>query len=89
MSVCVPIRELKNTASFAELVNEADDTVIVTKNGQAAFAVLTMEQLDALKMEAARAHLYELVDEAERDFANDDVMSARDSQSRARSKYGL
>lgn len=89
MTVCVPIKEMKNTASFARLVEESSDPVIVTKNGFETFAVMTVEKLDALRLEAARAHLYRDVDEAESDFVAGRVTDARASQQQARERYGL
>lgn len=52
MTVCVPIKEMKNTAAFSDLVESSVDPIIVTKNGFEKFAVMTMEQLDALRLEA-------------------------------------
>ena len=49
---CVPIKELKDTATFSRLVESSADPVIVTRNGYDAFAVMTVEQLEALKFEA-------------------------------------
>lgn len=89
MTICVPIKELKNTASFARLVEGSSDPVIVTKNGFEAFAVMTVEKLDALRLEAARAQLYRDVDEAEVDLAAGHVLNARESQQKARERYGL
>ena len=89
MSVCVPIKELKNTASFAALVEASADPVIVTRNGREAFAVMTVEELDALRLAASRAELYRLVDEAERDVAAGRVADAQKSQADARARYGL
>jgi prevent-host-death family protein len=89
MPVCVPIKELKNTATFAELVESSPEPVIVTRNGRSAFAVMTVEELDALRLEAARAELYRLVGEAEDDISAGRVISARESQAQARARYGL
>lgn len=89
MTVCVPIKELKNTASFAKLVEESSDPVIVTKNGYEKFAVMTVEKLDALRMGAARAQLYDHIDAAEADFQADRVTDGFASQQNAREKYGL
>lgn len=89
MTTCVPIKDMKSTTAFADLVERSDGPVIVTRNGRDAFAVLRMDDLQALEQEAARAHLYALVDEAEEDIANDRVSEAFDSMSAARARYGL
>ena len=89
MQTCVPIKDLKDTAAFAATVEASDGPVIVTRNGRAAFACMTMEELDALRLEASRAELYRLVAEAEEDIAAGRVEDARASQARARARYGL
>ena len=50
---------------------------------------MTGEELDALRLEAARAQLYRDVDEAEDDFAHGRMTEASESQRRARERYGL
>lgn len=89
MTVCVPIKKLKNTATFSKLVEDSPDPVIVTRNGCESFAVMTVEKLDALRLEAAWAQLYREIDEAENDFASGRVSEARESQLRARERYGI
>ena len=89
MTVCVPIKDLKNTATFSKLVESSPDPVIVTRNGRESFAVMTVEELDALRLEAARAQLYRDIDEAEDDFAHGRMTEANVSQRRTRERYGL
>ena len=89
MATCVPIKELKNTSSFAKLVEEADEPVIVTRNGYDTFAVMTMAQLEALELEARRARLYQEIDRAEADIAAGRVSDGWDSTKVARERYGL
>ena len=89
MTVCVPIKDLKNTATFSKLVESSPDPVIVTRNGRESFAVMTVEELDALRLEAARAQLYRDIDEAEDDFAHGRMTEANASQRRTRERYGL
>lgn len=89
MQTCVPIKDMKDTAAFAATVENADGPVIVTRNGRAAFAVMTMEELDSLRLEASRSELYRLVSEAEGDLARGRLADARASQAQARARYGL
>ena len=56
MSVCVPVRSMKNTAEFAELVERERD-VTVTKNGCEVFHCLSEEQYRAMQDEVVRARL--------------------------------
>ena len=89
MPTCVPIKELKNTATFAKLVEESDGPIIVTKNGYESFAVMTMDQLEALELEAKRAQLYQAIDQAEQDMAAGRVSDGWESMRSARDRYGL
>lgn len=89
MAVCVPIKELKNTAEFTETVCKADGPVTVTKNGRSAFVSMTPEYYEALCLEAARSRLYQAVDRAEADIAAGHVSDARASQAALRARYGL
>lgn len=43
----MPIKELKNTAAFSQLVNNSPDPNIVTRNGNGASAVMTIKEPDA------------------------------------------
>ncbi len=89
MTICVPVKDLKNTATFSKLVESSPDPVIVTRNGRESFVVMTVEELDALRLEAARAQLYRDIDEAEDDFAHGRTTEANESQRRTRERYGL
>ncbi len=89
MPRCVPIKEIKNTVEFARIVEESPEPVIVTRNGREAFAAMSMEVLDAMRVERARAELYRLVDEAEEDIRAGRVVDARESIRRTRERYGL
>ncbi|MDM8270389.1 type II toxin-antitoxin system prevent-host-death family antitoxin [Thermophilibacter provencensis] len=89
MPRCIPIKEIKNTTEFARIVEESPEPVIVTRNGREAFAAMSIELLDAMRMERARAELYRLLDEAEEASRDGRVVDARDSIKRTRDRYGL
>lgn len=89
MTTCMPIKELKNTAAFSEAVARSDGPIIITRNGREDFAVMKIEDLNALRLEASRARLYQLVGEGESDLASGRVVSAADSQADLRDRYGL
>lgn len=89
MTVCVPIKDLKNTAEFTETVRRAGGPVTVTKNGRSAFVSMTPEHYEALRLEAARAQLYRVIDRAEADIDAGRVTDARESQASLRERYGL
>ena len=89
MPRCIPIKEIKNTTEFARIVEESPEPVIVTRNGREAFAAMSIELLDAMRMERARAELYRLLDEAEEASREGRVVDARESIKRTRDRYGL
>ena len=89
MPRCIPIKEIKNTTEFARIVEESPEPVIVTRNGREAFAAVSIELLDAMRMERARAELYRLLDEAEEASRAGRVVDARESIQRTRDRYGL
>ena len=89
MPRCIPIKEIKNTTEFARIVEESPEPVIVTRNGREAFAAMSIELLDAMRMERARAELYRLLDEAEEASRAGRVVDARKSIQRTRDRYGL
>lgn len=89
MPRCIPIKEIKNTTEFARIVEESPEPVIVTRNGREAFAAMSIELLDAMCMERARAELYRLLDEAEEASRAGRVVDARESIQRTRDRYGL
>ena len=51
MPICVPIKDMKDTAKFARLVEEANGPVTVTKNGYDAFVVMRSADYDRLANE--------------------------------------
>lgn len=89
MATCVPIKELKDTAGFADLVAKSDGEVVVTKNGTEAFAAISIPNLEALKLEAARAELYRMISQAEDDIGAGRLVDATTSQENIRERYGL
>lgn len=89
MTKCVPIKEMKDTASFAKMVKESSEPIIVTKNGYEEFAVMSIEQLEAFKTEAARVRLYQRIAAAEDDIEKGNVEDGFEDMRRTREKYGL
>ena len=56
MAVAVPIKDLKETKKFSDLV-EKNDEVIVTKNGYSTFHCVSAKKREAEKIELAEAKL--------------------------------
>lgn len=89
MTTCIPIKDLKDTASFTEAVQSADGPVVVTKNGREAFVSMSMAAYDDLRREAARAGLYRSVERGVRDVREGRERDGHDVVRALREKYGL
>ncbi len=89
MPVCVPIKDMRDTARFSELVESTPGPVTVTKNGYSKFVVLRSEDYDLLARESARAHLMSRVAVAERERADGKSRDAFEALSELEAKYGL
>lgn len=89
MPTCVPIKDMRDTAAFAHLVETAPDPVIVTKNGYDQFVVLRSKDYDELKDAAAKARLMERIALAEKERAEGTSKDALESAAAMRAHYGL
>ena len=68
MALCVPVREMKDTAKFLSVVEGSKEPVTVTRNGRDALIVMTPEAYDGLKNELAHERLMRRLDRAEVEF---------------------
>lgn len=68
MALCVPVRELKDTAKFLSVVEGSKDPVTVTRNGRDALVVMTPEAYDGLRSELAHERLMRRLDRADAEF---------------------
>lgn len=89
MPVCVPIKDMRDTARFSELVETSPGPVTVTKNGYSKFVVLRSEDFDALEMELAKARLMERIALAESERREGAAVDAVEATNAIASKYGL
>ena len=89
MPICVPIKDLRDTAKFSELVETSPAPVTVTKNGYSQFVVMRSEDYDALIEEQARARLLARIALAEHERAADESRDAFASLEALEAKYGL
>lgn len=74
MPKCVPIRETKDTAGFAAMVEEASEPITVTKNGREAFVVMKPEDYEAMQEEVAKSQLLSRLMLAEEELAAGDCV---------------
>ena len=89
MPTCVPIKDMRDTASFSNLVESSPDPVIVTKNGYDQFVVIRSKDYDKLKGAYARAQLMERILIAERERAEGNAKDAFESLEDIRKRHGL
>ncbi len=88
MPVCVPVRDLKNTADFVELVEREAD-VTVTKNGYSVIHCLSEEEYRLVQEERAKARLLSRMMLAEDELASGQVVDFDDFSASIRAEYGL
>lgn len=69
MPVVVPIKDMRDTARFSELVETSTMPITVTKNGYGRFVVMRMEDYDALVSDRAKAELMSRISISERERA--------------------
>ena len=92
MPICVPIKDMKDTAKFARLVEEANGPVTVTKNGYDAFVVMRSADYDRLTnrdMEDAKQKLLDRIALAEQEIAEGKYVDYEVATKELRAKYGL
>lgn len=89
MPVAVPIRDMRDTAKFSELVESSPSPVIVTKNGYSKFVVMRSEDYDELAAERAKAHLMSRIAIAERERAAHAGVDFYQALEEIEAKYGL
>lgn len=65
MPKIVPIRELKNTASISEFVEESNEPVFVTKNGYGSMVLMSME---VYEREFARNQQIRLINDSIKEY---------------------
>lgn len=88
MPVCVPVRDMKNTAAFTELVQNERD-VTVTKNGYDALHCLSNEEYKLLQDEAVKARLLSRMMTAEAEIEQGDFADFDAFTSSIRREYEL
>ena len=89
MPTCVPVSELKDTASFVRRVKAAGEPVIVTKNGHEEFVAIDPEVFRSYRKETTEERLERLLSEADLDVALGRVSEARAGMDDIRRAYGL
>ena len=92
MPVCVPIKDLKDTAKFSKLVEESAGPITVTKNGYDAFVVMRSSDYDRLAnrgLEEARQRLLDRIAIAEQEKAEGRYVDGPATIAVLREQYGV
>ena len=89
MPLCVPIKDMRDTAKFSALVESSPEPITVTKNGYSQFVVMRNDDYDALMRSEAKARLLARVALAERERAQGTMSDAFESLDRIAAKHGL
>lgn len=89
MSTCVPIKDLRNTAAFDEMVANSSSPVIVTKNGYDRFVCVKSSDFSKWEQADARARLLERIMISERERAEGLNSDAFEATASLKEKYGL
>lgn len=88
MSVCVPVRDMKDTAAFTTLV-ESERDVTVTKNGYEAMHCISSDQYRLMQEEIAKAKLLSRMMLAEDEISQGDYSDYESFAASIRDKYDL
>lgn len=88
MPVCVPIKDMRDTAKFSELVEREPGPITVTKNGYDQFVVMRSSDYDELLRMEAKNRIMERMLVAERERAEDKSLNLHDALASLRKRYG-
>ena len=89
MAVCVPVRDMKDTAAFAKLVKESPEPITVTKNGYNEFVVMRSEDYDLMCEEVAKALLVRVLADAYKAYEQGEYVDGASFVAAIRERYGL
>ncbi len=89
MPVCVPIKDMRDTVAFSQLVENSPEPITVTKNGYDQFVVVRSKDFDELRKAEARNRILERMIIAEHERAEGLHIDGKDSIAELRAKYDL
>jgi prevent-host-death family protein len=89
MPKCVPIKDLRDTARFSELVATASGPITVTRNGRDEFVVMRSDDYDDLLEELAKAKLMERMLVAEHERKSGEALDAAETLRQIRERHGV
>ena len=89
MPVCVPIKDMKDTAAFTRTIEQASGPVTVTKNGYDVFVVMRTDDYEAMQVELAKSRLLSRIVQAEHEYATGQFSDGPEFSKSLREKHGL
>lgn len=89
MPTCVPIKDLRNTAAFDEMVANSESPIIVTKNGYDRFVCVKSSDFNRWEQAETRARLLERIMISERERTLRQSVDAFTATESLKAKYGL
>ena len=89
MPLCVPIKDLRNTAAFDEMVSTSPTPIVVTKNGYDRFVCVKSSDFSRWEQAEARARLLERIMVSERERVEGKNVDAFEAIESLREKHGL
>lgn len=89
MATCVPIKDLRDTASFDELVEKSSTPITVTKNGYDRFVCMRSDEYERLKRSSAESKLLARMQIAEYEREHNLARDAFEALDEIGRKYGL
>lgn len=89
MPTCVPIKHLRDTAAFDDIVANSPSPIIVTKNGYDRFVCIKSSDFNRWEQAETRARLLERIMISERERINDLSTDAFEATAELRAKYGI
>ncbi len=85
----VPIKDLRDTAAFDEMVTNSSAPIIVTKNGYDRFVCIKSSDFNKLEQANARACLFERIVVSEHERTEGLDTDAFEATRKLKAKYGL
>ncbi|MDK7723568.1 type II toxin-antitoxin system Phd/YefM family antitoxin [Slackia exigua] len=89
MPTCVPIKDLRDTASFDKMVSSSSSPIIVTKNGYDRFVCVKSSDFARWEQADARARLLERIMISEHERTEGLHFDAFEATAALKEKHGL
>lgn len=89
MPTCVPIKDLRDTASFDKMVSSSSSPIIVTKNGYDRFVCVKSSDFARWEQADARARLLERIMISEHERTEGLHFDALEATAALKEKHGL